>query len=81
MKILFVSLFFILVLPVFAEDTQPIKIGIIIDLSGQGAYFGKQEALGARLAQDKLGAAGKDVTIVTGDSQLRTTTAKCYPTT
>jgi len=49
-----------------------ITIGILTDLTGQVAYFGRAAELGARLAQKDLAEEGKKIRLVIGDSKLDT---------
>lgn len=70
----YVILFFLLVAVngvALAQDT--IKIGVLTDLSGNGAYLGNQTRIGALLAEAELKQQGKNIEVVFEDSALNTT--------
>lgn len=76
MRCLALCLALLVSLPAYAEETPAaVKIGVVADLSGHAVYWGKQTALGARLAEKELRASGKDVTVIVGDSAFKTTSA------
>jgi len=63
----------------FAQDTKPIKIGLLTVMSGPAAFFGKNSKVGAELAikeiNDKGGIAGRKIELVIGDDQGNPTAA------
>lgn len=61
--------------PSFAQNGSEIKIGVITDLSGHGAFWGKQTRLGAELLQEDLRQQGHNVSFVFGDSAFKATQA------
>ena len=65
---LILSLF--LVISVHAEHNKAVKIGVITDLSGAGAFWGTQTVLGAELAAKEIKEAGGELQILNYDSQL-----------
>lgn len=58
--------------PVFAA---PLKIGVVTDMSGHMAFWGRQTRLGAEIARDEIAAQGGSVTLVFGDHQLQAKSA------
>ena len=50
---------------------QEIKIGVITDLSGYGAFWGTQTLLGAELLKEDLKQEGLDVDFIFGDSAFK----------
>jgi ABC-type branched-subunit amino acid transport system substrate-binding protein len=51
---------------------EPVKIGVLTDLTGQAAYFGNQTRIGAMLAANELNAEDKKVRLIFEDSGLNT---------
>ena len=69
---------FICLFPVcslLAEDAGsrvPVKIGVLTDLSGPAAWYGRQVEVGARLAERELKAQNGDIEIIFEDSAFNT---------
>lgn len=59
-------------LPSVWADDSAYRIGLLTDLSGPGAFWGKQSRIGAVMAQKELAAVGIKVEVVFGDSGLDT---------
>ncbi len=55
---------------VLAQD--PIRIGVITDLSGPASYYGNQTRIGVALAEKELREQGKGVNVIVEDSALST---------
>lgn len=53
-----------------AISKEPIKVGIITDLTGPAAYWGESTRAGADILQKELATEGKNVTFVIEDYQL-----------
>lgn len=71
---LITPLYFIIGNFAFAEDvSQSIKIGILTDLSGPGAYYGMQTKAGAQLAEKELN--DENLELIFEDSRLDSKTA------
>ncbi|MBX7138562.1 MAG: ABC transporter substrate-binding protein [Oligoflexia bacterium] len=51
-------------------QAQPIKIGILTDLSGAMASWGRQSRLGAEIARDEIVKSGGALELIFGDDQL-----------
>lgn len=68
---------FIFPTPLLAENKAPaeIKIGIVTDLSGVGAYWGTQSVKGSELAVSELKAQGQDIKLVIEDAALQSSRA------
>lgn len=76
MKYLIACISMLICIPAFAQqNSDAVKIGIIADLSGHGAFWGKQTEIGVRLAEKELRANGNKISVVFGDSAYKTTTA------
>ena len=62
---------FLLLAPVLTALAEtPVKIGVLTDLSGNGAYIGTQSRIGAILAQRELEQGGPQVELVFEDSAM-----------
>lgn len=74
MKVKYIFLFLLYCSVAFAQErSDVVKIGIIEDLSGHAAFWGKQITLGARLAEKDLRSSGKNVSVFIGDGAFQTT--------
>ncbi len=71
MRLVILSILSILfALPTFSY-ADPIKIGIITDLSGHGAFWGNQTRLGAQILESELKKEGMDVKFIYADSAFK----------
>ena len=50
---------------------EPVKIGVLTDLSGGMAAWGKQTVLGSEIARDEILANGGQIVLTFGDHQLQ----------
>lgn len=57
------------------EPQRQVKIGLITDLSNDGAPVGKQSQAGVKFAEEFLKSQGKDVTVIVGDHKIDTKVA------
>ena len=69
--ILFLTTFFLGINSLFAEDgLRPVKIAIITDLSGSGAFWGTQTVIGAERAMLELNKSDPKLELFIYDSKL-----------
>jgi ABC-type branched-subunit amino acid transport system substrate-binding protein len=54
---------------------DPVRIGVLTDLSGGMAFWGKQSRIGAELARDEIRSGGGDLELIFGDHQLQAKSA------
>lgn len=70
-----VLLFILLFCAEVSAQNNEIKVGVLTDVSGVGAYWGNQTIVGARLAQEEINKNNSlKIDIVYGDSRLDTKT-------
>lgn len=69
-KMLFVLVLLVLVPKILFADEQ-IKIGLLTDLSGLGAYWGTQSQVGGELAEEDLNEKGIPVKLIVEDQSLQ----------
>lgn len=69
-KAAFLAMSLLSAIPLCADE--PVKIGVLTDLSGPASYYGNQTRVGALLANKELKDEGKKVQVIVEDSALST---------
>ena len=71
--IIIVGLWYYSSKPIAPVQTEPVRIGIVTDLTGPAAYWGESTRVGAEIAQKELEAEGYKVNLIFEDYQLDAT--------
>ncbi len=61
--------------PAYAQDEPPLKVGIVLGLSGPASFWSSYQKMGLELAKDELEASGKKIELHYEDSRTETSGA------